>query len=188
MSDRGKKIRWNKASVITLAGDLADAEGLDAVTLTRLAEAMGVKPPSLFNHIDSRNDLVRELALAATLQLAALVESSAPSTPVEALERMMAAYRAFVSGHPGRYEASLVVSRQQASTDGELHSAEERVVAVGLKVAAGFGLAGPQAIHALRGWRAMAHGFCDLERRGGFGIPLDCDESYHRAVQALTPR
>jgi hypothetical protein len=39
-----------------------------------------------------------------------------------------------------------------------------------------------EAIHALRGLRSLVHGFATLEISGGFGIPLDLDESFSRLV------
>ena len=47
----------------TRPSTLADADGLEAVTLARVAHALGVKPPSLYNHVDGRDGLVRAIAL-----------------------------------------------------------------------------------------------------------------------------
>jgi AcrR family transcriptional regulator len=41
------------------------------------------------------------------------------------------------------------------------------------------------ALHAIRALRAMLHGFVALEAAGGFGLPLDLDESYRRMVAGL---
>lgn len=183
-----RKNRWNKASVVALAGDLADREGLETLTLTRLAEAMGVRPPSLFNHVDSLAGLVRDLALAATEALATDIEAALlPGNPGASLARFMDAYRRFVLEHPGRYATLLRIPRAQAFADPGLAAAEERILGAALEVASGFGLGGDDALHAVRSWRALAHGFSELERQGGFGLPLDLDDSYRRAVRALTP-
>jgi hypothetical protein len=47
------------------------------------------------------------------------------------------------------------------------------------------GLRGDDAIHAVRAFRSMVHGFATLEVAGGFGLPQDCDESFRRLVNAL---
>lgn len=184
MTTQTKKNRWNKERVVTLAGELIDREGLTALTLTRLADTLGIRPPSLFNHVTSLAGLVRDLALVGTLALADRLEAEAPGS----LNQMLAGYRGFVRDHPGLYAATLAVSRAQAVADPELAGAENRILAVCLRVADGFGLQGQEALHTIRAWRALAHGFSDLERQGGFGLPLDLDESYRRAVAALTPR
>ncbi len=61
---------------------------------------------------------------------------------------------------------------------------------------AGYGLTGDDAIHAIRGLRALMHGFVSLEAAGGFAMPQDLDESYRAvgrsgfavSVQRLTRR
>ena len=44
---------------------------------------------------------------------------------------------------------------------------------------------GDEAIHALRALRSVVHGFATLEAAGGFGIPLNLDESFRRLVELL---
>ena len=39
--------------VVSSAAALADTEGLDVVTLTRVAERLGVRQPALYRHVDS---------------------------------------------------------------------------------------------------------------------------------------
>ncbi len=99
------------------------------------------------------------------------------------------AYRGYIKQHPGLYMASLRASGNQAQTgtpvDGELAAAEERVVRIVLAVLASFGLEGEDAVHAVRGLRSVVHGFATLEIAGGFGLPLDCDESFRRLMAML---
>ena len=54
-----------------------------------------------------------------------------------------------------------------------------------LAVLASYGLRGEDAVHAARGLRSVAHGFATLEVAGGFGIPLDLDESFDRLLRAF---
>ena len=53
------------------------------------------------------------------------------------------------------------------------------------------GLTGDAALHAIRGLRSLLHGFVSLEMGGGFGLPLDLDESFQQMVvvylQGLVP-
>ena len=107
-----------------------------------------------------------------------------------ALLAVAEAYRGYIKQHSGLYMASLRASGVQAQdgtpVDPELAAAEERVVRIVLAVLASFGLAGEDAIHAVRGLRSVVHGFATLEVAGGFGLPLDCDESFRRLVEILT--
>lgn len=46
-------------------------------------------------------------------------------------------------------------------------------------------LEGDDAVHAMRGPRAAAHGFATLEAAGGFGLAADVDASFHRLVDRI---
>lgn len=178
-----KKARLDKATVVAAAAALAEAEGMEALTLHRLAAELGVRPPSLYNHVDGLPGLQRALAAETVRGLGeAVAQAALGRSGAAAVTAVGEAYRAFVKAHPALYLASLPASRRQQPVDAELLAAEERVLAVALAVMAGFGLTGDDALHAIRGLRAVAHGFATLEAAGGFGLPLDCDESFRRLL------
>ena len=54
-----------------------------------------------------------------------------------------------------------------------------------LAVLRGYELDGDDAIHAARIIRSALHGFVALQSAGGFGIPLDLDETFARLVAVL---
>lgn len=54
------------AAIVTSAVELADAEGLDAVSMRRVAERLGVGTMSLYTHVPTKTDLT-ELMMDATL-------------------------------------------------------------------------------------------------------------------------
>ena len=173
------------ASVVAAAAELVDRAGLEALTLNRLAAELKVQPPSLYNHVAGLDGLRRELALLSTRELGARLTAAAvgQSGPA-ALRALTAAYRAYILAHPGLYAAGLRGADPHAP-DRELVSAQEQVVAVVLAVVASFGLVGADGLHAVRILRSAVHGFATLEAAGGFGLPLDCDESFRRLQEVL---
>ena len=176
----------DKAMVVQTAADLANAEGVDALSLGRLAERLGVRTPSLYNHIDGLPGLYRELSLLNTRRLGERLSNSAiGKAGPDAVMAVAQAYREHIKESPGLYMASLRAAGNQASASIELQAAEERVVQVGLAVVASFGLSGEDGLHAVRGLRSVIHGFATLEVAGGFGLPLDCDESFRRLIAML---
>jgi hypothetical protein len=86
----------------------------------------------------------------------------------------MHAYRSYVVEYPGRYNAM----PPQPFGDARLEPAADRLLGILLAVLRGFGLEGPEAIHAARCARSAAHGFAVLEAAGGFGLPEHLDTSY----------
>jgi AcrR family transcriptional regulator len=181
------KKRLTKSAVIEAAVELLNAEGPDALTLNRLANDLGIRTPSLYNHIDGLPGLQKDLAVLNARQLAdclgeAAIGKGGPELFMDAAQ----AFRAYVKENPGLYMATLQASGTQAAPDPILIHEEQRTLKVAMAVMTSLGLQGEDAIHAVRAFRSMVHGFATLEVAGGFGLPQDCDESFRRLVTALT--
>jgi AcrR family transcriptional regulator len=170
--------------VVAAAAAIADAEGLEAVTLARVAAGLGVKSPSLYNHVAGRDGLVRGVALLGLRDLAAtLREAAIGRAGRDALLATAQAYRAFVKEHPGCYAAGAITA--PAPDDEEHQAAASAVLEVMAGVLRAWSLSEEDTIHALRAFRSAVHGFASLEVAGGFGIELDLDASFERLVLAL---
>lgn len=175
-----------RAAVVEAAATLADEEGFGGFSLTSLAESLNVRKPSLYNHVEGVAGLRRELALLGLRQLGLrLSRAVAGKAGRDGIIALAAAYRSFVRERPGLYEATVKSHRVFAPEDLELAAVEAEVFEPVLAVLASCGLSGEDALHAARGLRSVAHGFATLEVAGGFGIPLDQDESFHRLATAF---
>jgi AcrR family transcriptional regulator len=160
---------------------IADADGLDAVTLAAVAAALGVRSPSLYNHVAGRDALLWAIALRGLHELAAaLRDASVGRAGTEALAAAARAYRDYAGAHPGRYAATL-----RAPGDDEHAAAAREVLDVVLAVIRGWELEGDAAVHAIRTVRSALHGFVALEAAGGFGLAVDLEASYDRLVATL---
>lgn len=173
----------NKDAVIDAAAALADAEGFDAVTLARLGERLGVKPPSLYKHVDSLDDIRRGLALRGLREAnRRLQHATVGKARDEALMALARAYWHFARDHPGLYAAS---QRSPAPSEKEVVTAGEAMIGTVLAVLAGYGVKGDDALHATRGFRAIIHGFVSLDAAGGFKLALNLEESLNRLLTAF---
>jgi AcrR family transcriptional regulator len=173
----------SRAAVVETAARLADRDGYDALTLGAVAAAAGVRPPSLYNHVEGLAGLRRELALAGVTELGERIRDAAVGRAgEEALRALAAAYRAYARERPGLYRA---LQRAPAPGDDELAAAAARLLEPVFAVLAGFGLEGDAGVHAARALRSAMHGFVELERVGGFGLDVDVDESYTFLVHAV---
>jgi AcrR family transcriptional regulator len=171
------------AAVTETAGRLADRAGFDALTLGAVAAELGVRTPSLYNHVDGLGGLRRALALRGLGELGdAIRDAAVGRAGDDAVLALAEAYRAFARRRPGLYAA---LQRAAGPGDAALEAEAARLLDPVLAVLRGYGLEGDETIHAARALRSTMHGFVDLERRGGFGIDLDLDVSYRRAVLAL---
>jgi AcrR family transcriptional regulator len=169
-------------AVVEAAAVLADAEGLEAVTLARLAADFGVRAPSLYAHVAGLDDLRRRLGIRGARELGdALREAATGRAGRDALVAVAAAYRRHARRHPGTYLAA----QRARPGDAEAEAAGAGVVEVVLAVLRGYGLEGDDAIHATRAVRAALHGFVTLEASGGFGMRQSAGESFKRLVDLL---
>lgn len=172
-------------AVLEAAQEIADTEGLEAVTLTRVATRLGVRPPSLYNHVDGLAGIHLGLAERALRLLHdRLLDAAAGRTRDEAVVAVAAAYRQFAHDHPGLYAASLPsVHKNGASVARETADA---IIALLARLVGAYGLCGDEALHAVRAWRAVLHGFASLELARGFGMPLEVDTTHERLIGLLT--
>ena len=177
----------NKAAVVETAGALADEGGLEDLSLTDLAERLGVRKPSLYNHVAGLPDLRRELALAGIRELGQrLSRAAVGKAGDDGLFALAEAYRAFVKRRPGLYEATVRSYRRSDPDDPELAVAEGEAMEPVLAVLASCGVCGEEeSIHAARGLRSIAHGFATLEQAGGFGMDVDPDESFRKLARSF---
>ncbi len=157
------------------ATELADQEGLDGITLAGLAKKIGIRSPSIYNHVNGLADLRNHLAIYGMKQLAdTLMRAAVGRSNDEALHAIASAYVEFARSHPGLYEATL---RSPDPQNEELKKAASDILNIVVRVINGFGLQEEEALHAVRGFRSLLHGFSSLEQKGGFGLPLDLDVS-----------
>ena len=176
----------SKEAVVEAAASLADEKGLEAVTLSGLASELGIRTPSLYNHVAGLGGLRRELALMGVRELGQrLSRAAAGKAADEGIFGLAQAYRGLVKERPGLYAATVRSYRHSHPDDPELAQAEGQAFEPVLSVLASYGLSGEEAVHAARGLRSVAHGFATLEVAGGFGIALDPDESFVRLLEAF---
>ena len=176
------KRRWlNKEIVVDTAARLANEAGTaDQVSLTEVARTLDVQVPSLYNHVAGLDDLRRELALLGGRELTTRLRRAAFGlSGREALLAMAHAYRAFAHDQPGLYALTL---RAPDPDDAALNAIAEELLQMLALVLASYALHGDDALHAIRGFRAVLHGFVSLEMGGGYELPLARDESFQRLI------
>src|SRR5712671_3885715 len=76
--DEADKARLSKSAVVGRALALADAEGLDALTVRRLAQELGVTPMALYWHFRSKEELLSGLADRFWSEIDTDVDEAAP--------------------------------------------------------------------------------------------------------------
>lgn len=169
--------------VVATATDIANAEGLDAITLTRVAKHLNASQPALYRHVDSYDDLIRLLGLRGREELLArLTEAAVGLAGNEAVKAMGRAWRQTVKDVPGLYAAT---DRYPCAGDDELEAAVDRIVNLLGQALISFELSDDDRVHASRTLRSAFHGFAHLEAGDGHPLDQDLDESFEHLLELL---
>lgn len=169
--------------VVDTARDIADTEGLDAASLSRVARELGSSQPALYRHIGSHPDLVRALGLQCReLLVERLTEAAAGLAGDDAVMAMAQAWRTLVRDHPGAYAAT---DRYPCAGDPELESAVKRIVDVLSRALVAYDLSDEQRVDVARTLRSALHGFSHLETGDGHPLDQDLDRSFEALVELL---
>ena len=116
---RPGKTTLTPQTVVEGALALADTEGLEAVTIRRLAERLGVTPMALYWHFRSKDELLDGMAARIFDEVDASVDASA--TWQEQLSALLDSLLAALRAHPA---AAVLLSTRTVSSEGSLRATE----------------------------------------------------------------
>jgi AcrR family transcriptional regulator len=176
--------RLSREVIVNAALTFLDREGWDALTINALATQLGTKGPSLYNHVDSLEDLRRTVRIRVIddiiMMLSRVGEGRARD---DAVLVMASAYRSYAHHHPGRYSAFTRMPLG-VGDDPEYTAATTAAAAPVIAVLSSYGLDAEQAFYAaLEFWSAM-HGFVLLEMTGVMD-DIDTDSVFSDMVLRL---
>lgn len=157
--------KLSRESIVEGALTFLDREGWDSLTINALATQLGTKGPSLYNHVDSLEDLRRAVRIRVIDDIITMLNRvGAGRARDDAVLVMAGAYRSYAHHHPGRYSA--FTRMPLGGDDPEYTAATRGAAAPVIAVLSSYGLDGEQAFYAaLEFWSAL-HGFVLLEMTG----------------------
>jgi AcrR family transcriptional regulator len=174
--------RTSLEEIVAAGRQILDAEGLDRLTMDRVAASVGVRGPSLYKRVRDRGELIHLIANAAAAELADLVEAAATTgDPRRDLRALVDALRRFAHAKPAAY--GLLFDRLPDAWRADRELIERTVEPLFRTVAA---LAGPKhELEAARTVVAWARGFIEMELSGAFKLGGDVEEAYQFGVDRL---
>jgi AcrR family transcriptional regulator len=167
LSSRAKEI-------VSVARDLLEQEGLDALSMRRLADRLGIRAPSLYKHFADKQALEAALISDGFEEVAEVFEAALADTD-DALGAIADAYRRFAHDHPHLYR---LITERPLERDKILPGIEERAA---LPV---YQAVGGDLDLARAAW-AFAHGMTNLELNGRFPPNADLDAAWRRGLAAF---
>jgi AcrR family transcriptional regulator len=162
---------------------MIEADGIDQLTLAKLATQLGVKAASLYRYFDSKNALLQSINTQTVTQLIQTVRSAVDGSPQNVESRLLAisiAYREFAHSHPVTYGLAM----GQVLPDISVNADYAEQLALPLQAMFSEYIGAPNSLAALRGALALMHGFVTLELAGQFRRGGNIDEAFALSVRA----
>jgi len=174
--------RISNTLVLTAAVEAIEDRGLDELSMQDLAARLGVKPPSLYNHISGLDEVRRQLAKEVLRRMELAIRNSAVGRSGEnALRQMALAYRKFAQENPELYKAYATARQPE---DPEIEAAIKSLLGVLSQVLEGYGLDPEKENHFILLFHCGLHGFIALEAAGFCGGSKNANASFDALVQS----
>ncbi|GBG40755.1 TetR/AcrR family transcriptional regulator [Mycobacterium montefiorense] len=175
--------KLSRDGIVDGALTFLDREGWDSLTINALATQLGTKGPSLYNHVDSLEDLRRAVRIRVIDDIIMMLNRVGEGRfRDDAVLVMAGAYRSYAHHHPGRYSA--FTRMPLGGDDPEYTAATRGAAAPVIAVLSSYGLDGEEAFFAaLEFWSAL-HGFVLLEMTGVMD-DIDTDALFTEMVLRL---
>ncbi len=155
-------------------------DGVGELTVGTLATALGVKAPSLYNHVAGIDEVRLQVGIAAVTRLGdTLTDAAMGRSGEDALFALCHAYRSFAQQNGELYA---LTSGVPAGRNDEFDSHAWRALRPLYAVLAAQGFEEGDAVHTARIIRSTLHGFVSMELAGAFGLPESVDESFDQMV------
>jgi len=171
-TDRGaaRRVPLNRERVLQAASALADAGGIESLTMRKLGQGLGVEAMSLYNHVANKDDLLDGMVDGV---FAEIVLPSGETDWRTAMRLRAISARTVLSRHP--WATGLMQSR---TTPGPATMQHHDVV-IGTLREAGFSI--EMAAHAFSALDSYIYGFALQER----SLPFDDAEETAQVAQMI---
>jgi TetR/AcrR family tetracycline transcriptional repressor len=188
----GERPRLSKAAVIDGALKLADADGLDTLTIRKLATHLGVTPMALYWHFRSKEELLDAVAYQVWSEIDVNVDAGAPWTAQ--LRRMLESLVTVLRAHPAGFQ---LLSEHEIQNPASLVATE---IALEVLRTAGFDAKYASAIARATLWAGLMlvrsePGFepglseaerVELQRKNHISLAMQPPDIYPRIVECAT--
>jgi AcrR family transcriptional regulator len=162
--------------IVNAARELLEDEGIEALSMRRIAQRLGIRAPSIYKHLPDKDALEAAIISAGFEEQAAVFDAALEDSddPLGALAR---AYRDFGREHPHLYR---LMTDRTLNRELLVPGSEERA-AMPLYKAAG------ENIDLARAAWAFGHGMTILELNNRFPPDADLNAAWEHGIAAFRP-
>jgi AcrR family transcriptional regulator len=166
--------RVDRDTIIRTARAMIEKDGLEQLSLNKLAKALDIKAPSLYHHVQNKSDLLHAVNLLTVQDLVDEMTAAVSQANGDGYVRLRAlarAYRTYALAHPVAYRLLYIYWQDEPAVTGAILPLQTALLT----------LAGPDG-GPLRGLWALLHGFVALELAGYFQHGEAIHDSWERAL------
>lgn len=169
--------------IVQTALELIETFGTHAFSWNKLAQALDVKPASLYNHVQNMDALIHGVGLRIADQIRqAQLDAIQGKRREDAVFSLCLAYRDFTLHHAELYKVVAGMQRNKSACSQDVYA---RIIEPIWIVLSEFDLKQKTKMHWQRILRAFMQGFFTYEYTGGFQLfPIEREETYRIAVQS----
>lgn len=174
--------RVSPQALVSAIREISERDGVDAVTMSSVAAAVGIRAPSLYKRAANRHELLRLAADDAVGELSAGIASLTErlDDPREVLAGVARALRALAARSPK------VTALLFCAPDPLAGPSPEVVAPVMTTLLASVAEIAPDdPLPAARTLTAWAYGFCMMEQNGGFRQGGDVDAAFEQGLEIV---
>lgn len=177
------KTRLDRDLVVMKAAQMVNKKGLEQISLKMLASELGIKSPSLYNHVSGLDDLKKQLMIFGWKQMQEQITQSVIGvTGYDALKAMCYAFYNYAADNPGVFNVMLWYNKFQ---NDEMAEATSGLLSIIFKIVSTLNLPEEYGFHLIRTFRGFLEGFSLLVNNGSFGHPLPIRDSFELSLNIL---
>lgn len=169
--------------VISRAAQMANEVGIENITLKMIADDLGVKSPSLYNHIDGLENLKMQLMVYGWKQMEQkIMQSVIGISGYDAIRAGCYAFYEYATENPGLFNAMLWYNKFR---NAETMEATSGLFLVLFKVTSSLNISEENCNHIIRTLRGFLEGFSLLVNNEAFGNPISIADSFEVSLNVL---
>lgn len=177
------RIGLTKDIILQSAMEIVDKIGAENLTLKVLADKLGVRSPSLYNHFNSLSDLHTALMLYGWKQLEyRVMQAAIGKSKDDAIKSMCAAYLNFTLEHLGLFN---IMQSYNQHISQETIAATSGLIETIRQVLSAYNLSEKYEVHTIRVFRSFLQGYVYLVQNDSFGNSVSIRDSFNVGVGIL---
>lgn len=173
----------NLEEILTAAIRMIEEKGLAHFSMHELADRLGIKTASLYNHLNGLREINLKLGMVAVERLHTAMFAAVEGKKKEvALRAAAKAYMDFAHQNPELYKAIICLPSLH---DDKLDESGQEIIGLIFRLLNDYDMDTTDKIHYVRGLRSALHGFISLEEAGFFNQSIDVYESFDRMIECF---